>query len=32
VDRQIIVAPADIPKWFPKRAPTEEKAAEPRAH
>ena len=32
VDRQIIVAPADIPKWFPKQAPAEAKGAEPRAH
>jgi hypothetical protein len=32
VDSQIIVAPADIPKWFPNRAPTEAKGNEPRTH
>ena len=32
VDSQIIIAPSDIPKWFPNRAPTEAKGDEPRAH
>ena len=28
VDSQIIVAPADIPKWFPHPAPTDGKEAD----
>ena len=32
VDSQIIVAPADVPKWFPNRVPTEAKGDEPRTH
>ena len=32
VDSQIIVAPADIPKWFPKRTPPEAKGDDPRAN
>jgi hypothetical protein len=32
VDSQIIVAPSDIPKWFPNRPPAGAKGDEPRAH
>ena len=32
VDSQIIVAPADVPKWFPNRVPSEAKGNEPRTH